>query len=57
MKSHKSINIGPSSAHQRNAKIGFRLWADGGPLSVVFGSTHQVKKKTAKKAFSKLDLL
>ena len=49
LKNHKAtkpaFNIGPSSARQQNAWL-----ADDGQILVVFGSTHQLKKK-----FSKLD--
>ena len=54
LKYHKAtkpaFNVGPLSARQRNAILMADRWrADDGPILVVFGSTHQLKK-----AFSKL---
>ena len=50
MKNHKAtkpaFNVGPSLARQRNAiEMVFRWRADDGPILVVFGSTHQLKKR------------
>ena len=51
VKNHKAtkpaFNVGPSSAHQRNAILmAFHWWADDSPIKVVFGSSipHQLKK-------------
>ena len=45
-----AFNVGPSSAHQRNAisKV-FRWRADGGPFIAVFGSSIPLSLKTQTK--------
>ena len=60
LKNHKAtklpINVGPSSARQRNAiLVAFRRQADNGPPIVVFESYLSSSTKKKKKTLSKLD--